>query len=127
MDATEICSLSQEALTHMLSVRQECQARRSHWHGRRSAPRWPFPSTVELWLPEERGVERYLLATSINLSTTGIGLKVDEELPKGLELGIAIHEPEMSFHGRAVVRHCAETERGYWIAGLEFLFDKKAA
>ena len=68
------------------------------------------------------GGERYALATSINLSVDGIGVRADEELRSGLQLAIAIHEPEMSFHGRAVVRHCAETDTGSYIVGLEFVY-----
>jgi len=123
MDATEICALTPEAVAGLLSARQQT-GKQLNWHGRRNAPRWPFPSTVELWLPDENCGERYALATSINLSTTGIGLKSDDPIEPGTELGIAIHEPEMSFHGRAVVRHCTETDRDFSIVGLQFLFDK---
>ena len=78
---------------------------------------------VELWLPGEDGTERYVLATSLNLSEHGVGLYCDEEVDRGWQIAIAIHEPEVSFHGRAVVRHCTETPDGRFLAGLEFLFD----
>ena len=84
-------------------------------------PRWPFPGTVELWIPEGDGTERYELATSLNLSLVGVGIRCDESLESGVELAIAIHEPEVSFHGRAVVRHCTEMESDF-LVGLEFLF-----
>ena len=54
--------------------------------------------------------------------TRGIGIRADEALTPGVQLGIAVHEPEASFHGRAVVRHCTDTGQGYHIVGLEFLF-----
>jgi hypothetical protein len=123
MDATEFCELCPESIARLLAGRQK-NLHPTNWHGRRNAPRWPFPSTVELWVPAPDGEDHYCLATSINLSTTGIGLKVDEPIAAGTELAIAVHEPEMSFHGRAVVRHCTETDRGYSIAGLQFLFDE---
>jgi hypothetical protein len=123
MDATEFCALEPDSIAKLLSSRQK-SIRPSNWHGRRNAPRWPFPSTVELWVPDAHGEDHYSLATSINLSTTGIGLKLDEPIPAGTSLAIAVHEPEMSFHGRAVVRHCTETNHGFSIAGLQFLFDE---
>lgn len=122
MDATEFCALASDSIAKLLAGRQK-HSRATAWHGQRNAPRWPFPSTVELWVPDATGEDRYLLATSVNLSTTGIGLKVDEQIPAGTELALAVHEPEMSFHGRAVVRHCTETDRGYWLAGMQFLFE----
>ncbi len=120
MDATEICALSPESVAQLLTGRQRA-GRGSAWHGRRNAQRWSFPGTIELWIPEA-GSERHALASSINLSTTGVGLRCDEPLTPGMELGIAIHEPEMSFHGRAVVRHCTETPDETCIVGLQFLF-----
>lgn len=118
--STEICPLSQPAIAELLHQRLDRGV-----HGRdcrRLAPRWSFPGTVELWIPRQNG-EEHTLATSINLSATGIGIRADEPLRPGLELGIAVHEPEVSFHGRAIVRHCTQCPPGYYIAGLEFLFD----
>ena len=122
MDATaEICPLTQDAVANLLTRRLENQQQASS-DSRRAAARWAFPGTVELWVPSAEG-EKYELATSINLSTTGIGVRADEPLAAGMEVGIAVHEPEVSFHGRAIVRHCTETDRGYFLAGLEFLFE----
>jgi hypothetical protein len=119
--SAEICPLTQNALADLLARRLARQGRTPS-DCRRSAPRWSFPGTVELWIPGPDG-EDYGLATSINLSTTGIGIRLDDFLEAGTHIGIAVHEPEMSFHGRAVVRHCTATERGYYLAGLEFVFD----
>ena len=123
MDTAEICALTEQSVGELLAKRQSW-ASRADASGRRRTMRWPFPGTVELWIPDEDGGERYALATSINLSIDGIGIRADEELPPGLQLAVAIHEPEMSFHGKAVVRHCTETETGSFIVGLQFLFDK---
>lgn len=126
MEATEFCALGPGSIAKLLAGRQK-NLRPTSWHGRRNAPRWPFPSTVELWVPEAGAEDRYCLATSINLSTTGIGLKLDEPISPGVEVAIAVHEPEMSFHGRAVIRHCTDTGHGFSIAGLQFLFDEASA
>jgi len=123
MDTTEICALTEQAVGELLAKRQTW-ASRADAGGRRRAMRWPFPGTVELWIPDGNGGERYNLATSINLSIDGIGIRADEELRIGMTLSIAIHEPEMSFHGKAFVRHCTETDAGSYILGLQFLFDK---
>ena len=123
MNAAEICALTQEAVGKLLADRQ-VRASGASTNGRRRALRWAFPSTVELWLADEGGLERHALASSINLSTQGIGIRTDEELVQGQEVGVGVHEPEMSFHGRAVVRHCTEIPNQSYIVGLEFLFDR---
>ena len=120
MEVTEIYPLTEDAIAKLLADR-EAGASSSNTRERRKVARWPFPGTVELWIPKENDIERYLLATSLNLSLHGVGIRCDEPLPRGLELDVAIHEPEMSFHGRAVARHCTEIEDEYLI-GLEFLF-----
>lgn len=122
MNTAEICALTKEAVGQLLAKRQS-RSSRADSTCRRRAMRWPFPGTVELWVPDEDTGEHYALATSINLSLEGIGIRSDEELRPGLQLAVAIHEPEMSFHGRAQVRHCTETDAGSFIVGLQFLFD----
>ena len=123
MDATEICPLTEDAVAKLLTHRRIKKSNAGP-RGRRKTTRWPFPGTVELWIPEEGGIERYALATSLNLSLHGAGIRCDEPLAAGLDLAIAIHEPEVSFHGRAIVRHCTEIEDDYLI-GLQFCFDRK--
>lgn len=120
MEAVEICPLSRNTLGKMLADRDACTSER-RGRPRRKAVRWPFPGTVELWIPDELGLEHYTLATSLDLSLDGVGIRCDEALEHGLELAVAIHEPEASFHGRAAVRHCTEIEDEYLI-GLQFLF-----
>ena len=90
--------------------------------GNAARPRWPFPGTVELWVANENGVDELRFGTCLNLSPNGIGITTDFELEPGLELPLAIHQPEVSLHGRAAIRHCNEIESGYYM-GLEFLFD----
>ena len=121
MDATEICPLTRDAVSELLAARNPADGDR-RGSPRRRVARWPFPGTVELWIPEEDGGERYALATSLNLSTDGVGIRSDEELPSGAEVAIAIHEPELSFHGRGVVRHCTAIENEY-LVGVQFVYE----
>ena len=122
MDATEIKPLTEEAVASILAD-QEGEIPGNLDYGRRRAPRWPFPGTVEMWLPDGTGAEQLALATCLNLSRHGLGMLNEEPLPIGLEFALAVHQPEASLHGWALVRHCTETEAGYYI-GVEFLFDK---
>lgn len=130
METTEICRLTKNAVSALLAerARNEPADRRSHKREtpQRRAPRWPFPGTVELWIPDDAGRQWHALATSVNLSDTGIGVRADQQLRPGTELEIAIHEPEVSFHGRAVVRHCSEVNDDEYLLGMQFLFDVAA-
>ena len=123
MDTSEICALTEDAVAKLLAERA-AKAGGSGTNGRRGTPRWPFPGTIELWIPDENSTEQHTLATSLNLSAYGIGIETEDPLPIGLELAIAIHEPELSLHGRAVVRHCTEIEVGYYV-GMQFGFSKQ--
>ncbi len=122
METTEICPLTEDAVAELLARRAGGQ-RTVKAKGKRKVSRWPFPATAELWVPEENGIAHHALGTTLNLSFHGVGIRCEEPLTVGLELAIAIHEPEMSFHGRGVVRHCTAIEEDY-LVGLEFLFDK---
>ena len=122
MDATEISPLTEEAIARGL-IGRESPVAEPKTNGRRRAPRWPFPGTVQLWIPHEDGADRHHLATCMNLSLHGLGMISDIELPIGLTFTLAIHQPEASFQGRAVVRHCTEVEGRYYI-GVQFIFDE---
>ncbi|MGD2109857.1 MAG: PilZ domain-containing protein [Phycisphaerae bacterium] len=121
MEITEICPLSEEAVAQLLAGRNAREPDTEH-KARRKVARWPFPGTVELWIPDQQGRERYTLATSLNLGLGGVGIRCDEPLSPGLELALAVHEPEISFHGRGTVRHCTEMG-GEYLIGLQFVFD----
>jgi hypothetical protein len=120
---TEIQALSRAAITRLLEER-DLTLRDTHGPRRRHLVRWPFPGTIELWISRRDGTEDYLLGTSLNLSLEGCGIRCDERLPEGMKVSIAIHEPEISFHGRAVVRHSSRID-GDYLVGLEFVFDDK--
>lgn len=117
----EIVPLSRTALKQLI----EGRSLRSEASGRRQVPRWSFPGAVELWIPDRRNGERYALATCQNLSINGVGISCEEALKPGTQLPVAIHQPEVSFHGRAVVRHCTRMDSEYY-CGLEFVFDRQA-
>jgi len=119
--ASEIRKLTETSIQELLDRRSRSTLP-SNGSCRRTATRWAFPGAVELWIPD-CGEERYALATSMNLSTTGIGIRCDEALTPGMQIGIAIHEPEASLHGHAIVRHCTRTNCGDHIVGLQFVFD----
>ncbi len=125
METLEIFPLTEARISAVLVARGAMPDERHYRDCQRQVPRWPFPGTVELWIPDRDGGERYVLATSVNLSFRGLGIQVDEELPEGMELGIAIHEPEASFHGRATVRHCSGIAADSFLIGLEFDFAAK--
>ena len=120
MKTTEIRPLTQQNLSRLIAGR-EARAPKMESNGRRKVKRWPFPGTAELWITERDGTERYVLATSLNLSMEGAGIRCDEPLSPGMKLSIAMHEPEVSLHGLAVVRHCTAMDNEY-LVGLEFCF-----
>lgn len=121
METIEIFPLTEDAVAGLLLKRESMHVG-SNGRAQRNAPRWPFPGTVELWIPGEDGLERHVLATSINLSKDGMGVRCEEELPLDMKLEIAIHEPEASFHGQAIIRHCTPIPSGQYMIGVQFLF-----
>ena len=120
MDADEIQPLTAETISRLLSSPAVGDGTSGDL-GRRRHPRWPFPGAVELWLPAEGGAERHVLGVCHNLTEAGIAVRVDEPLEVGLTLSLAIHQPELSLHGKGTVRHCTPRDNGY-AAGLEFIF-----
>ncbi len=122
MDITEISPLTEEAVARLLADRARAPSG-PVTNGKRRTPRWPFPGTVQLWIPDENGVDQHHLATCMNLSLHGLGMMSDVGLPVGLEFTLAIHQPETSFQGRAVIRHCTAVDDRYFI-GVQFIFDE---
>jgi hypothetical protein len=76
---------------------------------------------VEVWLPEDCYGERHLLATLHNLSLDGFAMRARRPVPTNTKLEFALHEPELSCYGHALVRHCSQAPFGYLI-GCEFVF-----
>jgi len=122
MTVSEFQPLTRAAIAKLIRGRSLHGADKSG-HRRRQVPRWPFSGQVEMWLPDDDGGESLSLASCENLSAGGVGVRCDEPMEPGLEIPIAVHQPEASFHGWAVVRHCTKLPEGFY-TGLEFIFGK---
>ncbi len=122
VEASEVQELTVKSIRNLL-IERSCEVFPMKKGSRRQSPRWSFPGTVQLWLTSNDGAEEQVFASSINLSTYGVGILHDDELPLGKALSIAIHEPERSLQGCAIPRHCTNTGNGFYI-GLEFVFEK---
>jgi hypothetical protein len=120
MDAEKIVKLSPDSVTTLLK-QQQVASHPNQPIGQRREDRWPFPGTVEVWLPDECYGERHLLATLHNLSPHGLAMRTRRPVPTETRLSLAIHQPELSCYGHGVVRHCTRAPVGYLI-GVEFLF-----
>jgi hypothetical protein len=122
VDADEIVPLTAEAIKNLLEARRGPKDE-TEGHEKRRAPRWAFAGAVEIWVPDEGGAERHVLGVCHNLTEGGVGVRLDETLDIGARLGIAVHQPEKSLHGKGIVRHCTPRGKGY-LVGFEFVFDR---
>jgi len=122
MDTSEFVKLTPETAAALI-ISQIRDRAFSEPLGQRRKPRWPFPGTVELWLPDEAESERHIFGTAINISADGIAVRCDEKPTIGTACAIAIHLAEATYHGRAVVRHVTQTSRDY-ILGVQFTFQE---
>ena len=120
MDAEKIVKLTPGVIRELLDARQVA-AHSKHPPGKRREERWPFPGTVEVWLPDECYGERHLLATLHNLSAIGLAMRTRRPIPTETQISLALHQPELTCYGRAMVRHCTRASVGYLI-GVEFQF-----
>jgi hypothetical protein len=123
MRTDEFIKISQPAIRQLLNERfghphsESCD-------GRRAQQRWPFPGTIELWLPDPSAAgddESHVLGRVLNLSAGGIGALLDEPVGVDQTLTAAIHQPEATLYGDVIVRHCAPTEHGFHV-GMQFVF-----
>ncbi|MCB9850995.1 MAG: hypothetical protein H6817_09875 [Phycisphaerales bacterium] len=120
MQTEEFIPLSADAVLDILHERYGyCDDRDAN--ERRGRTRWPFPGTVELWVPNEDGGEEYLLARALNLSPLGVGILVEDDIPMDARVSIAIHQPEATLFGKALTRHASPTPEGT-LVGLQFLY-----
>lgn len=122
MEISEFSKLTRQAVAKLLDGRATTGPDTER--GNRRVPRWPFPGTVELWVTDGNGDQQLQLATCVNLGLDGLGMLTDDELPLDTTYTVAIHQPEISFQGRATVRHCRQVDNGYF-AGLKFEFDEE--
>ena len=124
MEAEQITRITPESVRAMLDDRAPCAETRSA-RGNRQSERWPFAGTVEVWLPDECYGERHVLATLHNLSYHGLAMRSRRPIPTNSRISLAVHQPERSCYGEAIVRHCTRAAAGYLI-GVEFQFGEKA-
>ena len=124
MDAERIVKLTPEAIRELLDARS-IKSHSKQPPGKRSAERWPFPGTVEVWLPDECYGERHVLATLHNLSSFGLAMRTRRPIPTHTRVSLAVHQPELSCYGHAIVRHCTRAPVGYLI-GVEFHYESDA-
>ena len=117
MNTDEIVALSRERIAELVRNRSNLPDPVPA-HERRRAPRWPFPGTVEIYPAGGDGTVRYF-GSCRNLSETGLGMRCEQYLEPESRVEIAIHLPEASLCGKAIVRYCMETPQGY-MTGLEF-------
>jgi hypothetical protein len=123
MDAEKIVKISPDVIRDLLA--SESLSIRTHPKsepGKRRQERWPFPGTVEAWLPHEIYGERHVLATLHNLSLSGLAMRTRRPIPSDTRISIAVHEPLLSCYGDAIVRHCTRAAVGY-LVGVEFVCD----
>ena len=120
MDAENIVRLTRETIQELLDSRR-MQSESKHAPGKRQYERWPFPGTVEVWLPDKCYGERHVLATLHNLSAHGLAMRTRRPIPTESRISLAIHQPALSCYGHAVVRHCTRAQVGY-LVGAEFFF-----
>ena len=121
MDADEIRPLTAEAIAELLEARRQTEETGSGTE-KRGDSRWAFAGAVEMWVADTDGTELHKLGVCHNLSVNGVGVRFDEPMEVGTKMSIAIHQPEASFHGAGVVRHCTPRDNGFLI-GVEFGFD----
>lgn len=123
MDAEQIVKLTPKSVRELIDLhRVESVPKQSS--GNRREERWPFPGTVEVWLPEGCYGERHLLATLHNLSPHGLAMRSRRPVAGETKISLAIHLPELSSYGHAVVRHCTQAHVGYLI-GVEFVYSEE--
>lgn len=120
MDAEKIVKLTPDIVRELIESRRVESIEKPN-RGSRQEERWPFAGTVEVWLPDEVYGDRHLLATLHNLSGQGLAMRTRRPIPTDTKVSLAIHLPEMSAYGHAVVRHCTRAHVGY-LVGVEFTF-----
>ena len=121
MDAEKIIKLTPDAVRALVEA-HPVRGVPSQAPGKRSAERWPFAGTVEVWLPDDCYGERHLLATMHNLSLGGLAMRTRRPIPTDTRVSLAIHQPTLSCYSHAVVRHCTRAAVGY-LVGAEFIFN----
>ena len=105
LEEREFVALDARTIQELLtSGREKASDRRGP--ERRRVERWPFPATVQLRVKTRSGEEVEIIGTCENMNESGIGVTCERPFEVGLRLPISIHQPEATYHGEGVVRHC---------------------
>ncbi len=120
VDDKEFVVLTAESIHKLLHSDRAEPAERRRRRERRRVERWPFPGPVQLWVKDLDGEETEVLATCENLNEWGIGISAPRPFEVGARLPIAIHQPEATYHGEGVVRHCTPSN-GVYFVGIELV------
>lgn len=121
MEAQEIVKLTPDSIRDLIAS-QGVEASTHAGRELRRETRWPFPGTVEVWLPDSAHGERHLLTTLQNISINGLAMSSGRAIHSGTRVSFAVHLPEMSCYGEALVRHCTRSTKEY-LVGIEFIFE----
>ncbi|NOT02872.1 MAG: PilZ domain-containing protein [Phycisphaerales bacterium] len=117
MNVQEFVKLDREAIHQLVENRFGADA---DGHKRRRITRWPFPGQLQLWIRDAAGTEVQVFGTCHNLNENGIGVYCERSIEIGQQVPIAIHQPEATYHGDGVVRHCTPSDGEYFV-GIEFI------
>ncbi len=120
MQTDQIVKLTREAIGAVLGERHRTQAGVYAGKDRRNRARWPFPGTVQIWPCGGDGRQNWY-GTLRDLSEDGLGMCCDDPFIPGTRVEIALHVPEASFCGQAIIRYCQPTGRDY-LVGVQFQF-----
>ncbi len=118
-----ITKLTRQALERAVEA-MLAQGTGDRWLARRSKPRCPVDTQVEVLTTDDEGQERRVYAYCRDLSSIGIGIRAREPLPHPSQVTVHFALPDGMYAARARVAHCTQTVGGFKI-GLEFLFDEK--
>ena len=118
VEEKEFVALSSNAILKLVEDRKRAD-RRASQRTRRRIARWPFPGPVQVWSGEEDGEEEQVFGTCRNLNENGIGFYCERSFEAGTKITVAIHQPEATYQGKGVVRHCTKSDEEYFI-GMEF-------
>lgn len=120
MTDQEFIRLDKDSIQKLVEIQGGVPAKGRNQPKRRKIQRWPFPGPVQLWFTDASGEETQIIGTCHNLNENGIGLYCERGFEIGRQMPIAIHQPEASYHGDGVVRHCTQSGDEYFV-GLEFV------
>jgi hypothetical protein len=114
----EFIALNKKTIAKLMDERRSSQGKSGGC--RRRVPRWPFLAPVQIWADNGAGEELEYSATCHDLNENGIGLYCERSFEVGVRVPLAIHQPEATYHGEGVIRHCAPSNGEYFL-GVEFL------